>query len=566
MTALVNKPLVAPNKIERNAMTTTRITDGLPVAALPATEMTLSQSFSTTRWQRRAVFAVVLCCICTYLPTIYQRGLYSDDFPNRQVLSRHGIVGAIEFYEQRTGFLRPMGYWAIFATHQYLWDYPAAQQGLLLALHVAVCLLVLAVAKRLTGDLATALLAACWFAAWPSYTSMVVWVAGGMQMLPAWICFLAAILCYLWHLNQSTSRRWWWAAWGLYTLSILFHDQHIGAVAVFSALALLLSPNGQRARRLAGTLPMWVVAVGVTVLTVTTAANSNRPLHPSLGGMITSFADAARQFADLSVVTAVQYARIGTGPAESLSRMLADDPQSLLYSLILLLLSMALIGGTLLNRVPLAACPPVQRHIMAVVGGLIFVAGLAIMASSGNLSVQPRHTFGPAVGLSMLLAAVCGWLIRKRGRLLVIGAVLVAIVGLTVIRLGHSYQWTIRTRATNQVLTELDRLYPQPNPGDLLIIDGIRHYGRGFADSWGLSAALTLRRGVELKVATFVRRDGDQLVANVAWDQPWPVDPDRTHCFRWRTDRSTLEPISLADYLARHPQLQNPPPRTEDHQ
>ncbi|MHC4066226.1 MAG: hypothetical protein ACYSUI_17255 [Planctomycetota bacterium] len=69
--------------------------------------------------------------ICTYLPTIHQRAHYSDDSPNRIAVEESGWWGVGQLYRARTGLIRPLGYGAIFAAQQWLWDFPVVRQGVL---------------------------------------------------------------------------------------------------------------------------------------------------------------------------------------------------------------------------------------------------------------------------------------------------------------------------------------------------------------------------------------------------------------------------------------------------
>ncbi|MCH7814882.1 MAG: hypothetical protein IID40_12780, partial [Planctomycetes bacterium] len=188
---------------------------------------------------RSAVTVIVLLACCALAPTIHLRSHYSDDFPNRLAVQQSGCWGAWESYRASTGWIRPLGYLALFATQQWLWDYPVAQQGLLLALNVALCLLTYAVATRLAGDRLAGLAAAAILAAWPSYTALTAWVAGGIQMLPAYVALLGAMVLYLGHLAGAGSRNRYAGAVALFALSVPLHDHHLGAPALFSVLALV---------------------------------------------------------------------------------------------------------------------------------------------------------------------------------------------------------------------------------------------------------------------------------------------------------------------------------------
>lgn len=128
--------------------------------------------------------------------------------------------------------------------------------------------------------------------------------------------------------------------------------------------------------------------------------------------------------------------------------------------------------------------------------------------------------------------------------------------GLSIFRLGHTYEWTTRTRVTERLLACLDEAYPIAHPDDLLVMDGLRKYGRGFADSWGLSAAVSLRCGLPVRVTTRVRREGDQLYANDTWDKAWEIDPAAARFFVWHEGSNSLRAVTREDFLTRHPDLQ----------
>jgi hypothetical protein len=184
---------------------------GSAPAALPITDAgdaSLAPACKARRASVMAMATIGLLCLCTYAPTIHQRSHYSDDFANRVAVERSNWWEACREYWSGHGFIRPLGLVAVYSCHQVLWDYPVAQQTIMLALCVIMCLLLYLLVLRLTGDAGVALAAGAMLAAWPSYTSMVVWVAGGLEMLPAYTTYLVALLLYLRHLGPPGSRRW----------------------------------------------------------------------------------------------------------------------------------------------------------------------------------------------------------------------------------------------------------------------------------------------------------------------------------------------------------------------
>ncbi|MCP4245923.1 MAG: cytochrome d ubiquinol oxidase subunit II [bacterium] len=499
--------------------------------------------------------AIVLLACCALAPTIHLRGHYSDDFPNRLVVEQSGCWGAWETYRAGAGWIRPLGYLALFATQQWLWDYPVAQQGLLLALNVALCLLTYAVATRLAGDRVAGLAAAAILAAWPSYTALTAWVAGGIQMLPAYVALLGALLLYLRHLEGPRSRKRYAGAVALFALSVTLHDQHLGTAALFSVLALSCAPAGRRLRAVVGSGAFWLLALAMGIVAVVTARQTARPLDPTVAGLIAGLPTVVGAFFDLSIVQPICHSLIGAGPAESVSRMLEADPGLLAVAGLTLIAAVVLIFK---NRGLFSSDARSGRGgavRLAAAGAVLFLAGLAIMALRSGASLQGRHTLLPAIGLSMAAASIMACLQGRRQRR--IGATVLAacLIVLSVFRLGYAYEWTTRTRVTQAVLAGLDEVYPEARSGDLLVIDGLRRYGRGFCDSWGLTGAMKLRRSCDLRVTTLVRCEAGRLVANNRWDGVWEVDPEDAAFFAWHEPTASLTRISVDEYLARHPEL-----------
>ena len=515
-------------------------------------------------WGRRAsvpaMLAIALMCLCTYLPTVHQRSHYMDDYPNRMAVERGNVWGAcLEYWANTgcgTGLVRPLGYVTIFSCQQWLWDYPVIQQAIMLAVCVAMCLLLYLVALRLTGDPGVALAAGAILAAWPSYTSVVVWVATGLQMLPAYATFLAALLLYLRHLSAIGTWKWWAASLVVFAMSISFHNQHLGAVAAFSVLACMCGPAGRRMGLMLGPIPFWLLALVVGLTGMITARGSTHPLEPTVTNVIEGLGAVIGAFFSISLSEPVRCCLYGAGPRLSISRMMEADPALLVVSVLMLLTATGL-AVTTLHRVRPSGPSEKASAKLAIVGAVIMLAGLVIMASRDRAVFWPRHTLLPAIGLSLVLGSALGVLQTRRVR--TVGVVLLAglLVGLSIFRLGYTYEWTTRTRVTEEVLAALDELYPRARADDLLVIDGVRKYGPGFLRSWELCWALSIRRGTQVRVTTLVRREDDRLYANAAWERKWEIDPAAARFFSWCDDRRSLRAMTFEEFLARHPELRS---------
>ena len=498
------------------------------------------------------VAAVVLLCVCAYGPTIHQRTHYSDDFPNRLAVERSNWWGACQEYWDYIGFIRPLGYVAVMSCQQWLWDYPLAQQSILLAL----CTTLYLFALRVTGNRRAALAAGAILAAWSSYTSVVVWPATGLEMLPAYIALLAALLLYLGHLRSAGSRAWWIGSVVVFAVSVGFHDQHLGAAAAFTVLACVAAPVGRRLRSVLGTVPFWMVALVVGFVAMMTARGTARPLGPTASRFMTGLGAAFAGFYNRSVGEPVRDCLRGAGPRESLSRIMVADPALVAVSIALLLLAVWLSLAAFRRVGPRPREYGAARAAwLAVVGATIVLTGVGMMALGDRGYFMPRHTLLPAIGVSMMLGSVFGLLPGLGGR--TVGTALLAglLIGLSVLRLGHTYEWTTRARVTERLLASLDELYPTSEMADLLVVDGVRKYGRGFCNSSGLSGAVSLHRGIEVKVTTLVRREDDRLYGNRPWDVKWEIDPDSTPFLVWNEAEGALRAVTFEEFVARHPDL-----------
>ncbi len=503
----------------------------------------------------KAGIAVFLIAVAGYACTSDQRTFYSDDYPLRALVAEHGWPAAYGPYFETWGAFRSLGGLSILGSFALLWDHPAIQHALLVLAFGIVCLLVWRLVWRLTGDSAVGVVAASIFGAWHSYTPVVSWTTSGSEMLPATICFLTGLLAYvryLQHESAGAGRRWWMLGLVLFGLSILFHDQHLGAAAVFSALAWLGSARDGRWQRVAWTIPFWFVSVAVGAVSMATSEGAVRPLEPTVAGLATQLGKVLAAWGQMCVLDPVAHWMGRWGTQAALSEFAAEDRARLALS-VLGLASGAVLIGRIAARRSREPASSRQAALLVLMGLLLALATLSIMALHPTAGIKPRHTFWSAMGLALILAAGFAILRGHRGRRIGTVAVVTLIVGLSIARLGYVYQWTIRSRVTDRVIACLADL--DPAPGDLVVIDGVRKYGRGFADSWGLSGALSQHHGVEIRATTMLRREGDRLIANAAWDRPWAVDLATARFFTWRDDEQSLRPDTFAGLCRRHPEL-----------
>lgn len=561
-------------------------------AATPAARMDPAPA-SPIDTQRRdtliAVLAVCLIAVTGYAVTAAGRGFCSDDFALRKWFVEHGWLGAYGQYCQTLGINRPLGVLNILAWYGWLWSWPIAHQLLLALLHGTVCILLFVLVRRLTADRLAAVTAAAVFAAWHTATCVVLWTSAGGGLLPASAGLLLALILYLdgathptigapsANDGSSTSRsslitnmnhketRCRRLSVAVFLFSVLFYDQHLGAAALFSALALMApfgeerhSPLRSRLRRFYQTWPYWAVAISVGLISVASSANTSRPLRPGLGDFSAGLASVLSSFWVQSVTQPLEQLRLRSGPIASLSLWAENDPILLALAATGIAAGCAFLWFALRSAIDRSPTPS-RTAALATTGALLLTVSLGIMAVKPVAAIGPRHTFLPAMGVAMMIAAAVATLsraplkiVRRITPLALIGLVL----GLSVFKLGHIHEWTIRSRITDRVLASLATIHPNPVEDELLVIDGVRKYGRGFMNSWGLSSAFSLDRGVNVRIATVLRREADRLVANEPWDvYSWSVDAASTRFFTWDEGEQRLLPSNWERFLLAHPTL-----------
>ena len=110
--------------------------------------------------------------------------------------------------------------------------------------HVAVALLVYALARRLTGDLVSAAVAALIFAIHPATIEDTAWVLGATESMVA-IFFLAALVLLL-DARQLHSRAKFAASLTLYACGLLVKETAIVLIGIIFVYVWIYSPGGRR--------------------------------------------------------------------------------------------------------------------------------------------------------------------------------------------------------------------------------------------------------------------------------------------------------------------------------
>jgi 4-amino-4-deoxy-L-arabinose transferase-like glycosyltransferase len=167
-------------------------------------------AYSNTLWfqfvydDRGQILANVQVHAWRYLPHYFFERVWSFAYP--------GIQG---------NYYRPIFLLFLLLNYKIFGPYAAGWHLVSVAAHAGVVSLVYVLARRLTGDCRTALIAALIFGVNPVHIESVAWISGVTDPLLA-LFLLPAFLCYLNSREQSEHRRAWLAAsLALYGLAML---------------------------------------------------------------------------------------------------------------------------------------------------------------------------------------------------------------------------------------------------------------------------------------------------------------------------------------------------------
>lgn len=153
---------------------------------------------------------VVLAAIVPYIATLRFGFVYDDD---GQILGAVPIRSwaAVPGYFSKpvpgifVRYYRPLFFFWLRLNHSLWKTHPLGWHFSSLLLHVAVCLLVLAILRRYFADPRYALIGACIFAVHPAHVETVAWVSGSTDALMA-LAMLGALLLWMRYRETASTR------------------------------------------------------------------------------------------------------------------------------------------------------------------------------------------------------------------------------------------------------------------------------------------------------------------------------------------------------------------------
>lgn len=507
---------------------------------------------------------IVVLALAVCVPVADRFAYYCDDFSFRLLVADGGVRHALTTCFGSLGVIRPVGWISLLSIwYGPLWDWPLLHHLLLFAMYALLCVLVYGITLDLGGDRRAALVAAAVFAVWPTGTEAVVWTSAAAEILPAALLTLPAMRLFVRSLRADAPRavdRRLLAAWLLFLLSALFHDQHLGMCAVFSALVVLIAKPSSRRRWLVRTIPFHVAALAVGAMSICTSAGTDRPLDPGVRPFVQDFGGTVHEFVVTSLWQPLRQWMLGNGVAALVLEWWTYDRDRLVVAVVLLAIALATFGA-LLRRADATRTAPARFRVPTVVGLSVIFVTLGILAA-GHTRADSRHMLWPAMGAAMVVGAATASVAARRraGAAATTIAVVAAVAVLAASRLGATYEWVMRARIASAMFDDLRRLCPDAPPGTLIVVDGVRAYGRGFIHAGNLSSQARLRCRMPVRLTTVVTRGPSGLLANEPPDPAWPVGPE-SRFFRWDAAAFRLEPASRAEYVSRHGLGDSPPSR-----
>ncbi|HEX3554150.1 MAG TPA: tetratricopeptide repeat protein [Thermoanaerobaculia bacterium] len=313
--------------------------------------------------------------------------------------------------------------------HVYRLD-PTAFHGASVALHLAVCLLVALVARRLfrgEGENAAALAAGLLFAVHPAHAEAVAWVGGQPDLLAA-LFALTAVLTYL----REKDRFWildfgFWIGPVVYLLACLAKETGVATLLVLVAVEITewrreRSPAVALRRAAARLAPYGLVLAVYLALRI----------H-ALGGF------APRDYGvTSSAAAAVSYA--GALLARYLGFLVVPFPARVLAVVpVPPLLSFAVLVGLAATGAALAALAIVVwrgsgRREVVLPLAFVFAFLLPVLRADaiGGSNFAERYLYMPSVGLAWLAGLLVSRLVRSRARRVLAIAGLIGIAALGV--------------------------------------------------------------------------------------------------------------------------------------
>lgn len=220
-----------------------------------------------------------------YSPALRGRLLWDDDAHVTQeaVTDEANGLRRIWFELKATVQYYPLTYSAFWLQHRLWGDSTLGYHLVNLACHFlsAVLLWRILLHLRLPG----ALFCAAWFAVHPVHVESVAWITELKNCLSG-VLYLGAALAYLrhWqaaHTRPMPARAWWWYALALLLFLLAVLSKTVACSLPAALLVLYWWQHGRLPLRIvAGTLPLFLIAVGAAALTVWMEMHSVMALGP----------------------------------------------------------------------------------------------------------------------------------------------------------------------------------------------------------------------------------------------------------------------------------------------
>lgn len=214
------------------------------------------------RWALASVLILSVVVLVTYTPAL-KLGFYGDDYAFLEVAGRSSLSQYLSFYfdpRVQTGWYRPMQGMLFGIEYALFGGNPLGYHLMNVLVHLGNCLLLSAIAWRVSKRGRVAFVAALLYAGLPLYSVAVFW-PGDVDFL---LTFFYLLSLFFWVLHLQEGQRWFGvAAFTFFLLALLTKEFGVTLpVMLFLADRLLLRERISRAallRRYASFLVVWLI-------------------------------------------------------------------------------------------------------------------------------------------------------------------------------------------------------------------------------------------------------------------------------------------------------------------
>jgi protein O-mannosyl-transferase len=396
---------------------------------------------TAARWRSVAIAALLAGSALVYLRALGNEFVYDD---NEEIRLNH-LIGDWQFvwrsfvhdswwfrdptHLPQSSYYRPLqDLWLGLNYHAFGMN-PVGWHLAMIAMEVLAVYLVFKVAEALTGDLASALIAAALFAILPIHAQAVVWPSAIVSPMAA-VFELGALLIVIGH--GARTPAWLAAAMALSALAMLSHESAIMFPAILASY-LLIEPGKETSGR-SWTMRVRAAAIGSAGFFAVAAAylalrysilgfisRANPTNHMSIAEIALTMPEVVGQYALLLLTP---WRAEPAHPVVQVTSMKAPE----FYVPLIGLLAIAGASAILLAHR--------RRASLYLFCGAWIALAIAPVLNLGALSpiamVEDRYLYFPSAGWCVLLGALAGELIRggDAARNVVLAALATAVLGL----------------------------------------------------------------------------------------------------------------------------------------